>query len=208
MENNYQINLQKLDWQKATLISIIVILIFCLFTCKGSTPITAENKSLEKEKSKVKVIIKNHYDTITKIETKIKQSIVYRDIKIDSVSTLNTQGIANYYQDRYNVTDEVTVSEKGVVLKDTVAILNIVELVKYDHAKEVIIYKDEIIENHLFIEAQQDTIINIVEMQKKAVDKQNKELTTAIKKERRKTTFYQIALAVVGVIATVEALQK
>lgn len=196
-------------WQYGVILILILLLFFKCNSYNTDTIVLKQlNKELENKKAKTKIVIKNHYDTITKIETKIKEreKIVY--VKIDSIKSLNTKGITNYYRERYNVSNEVKSTNIGVALQDSVAILNITELIKFDNCVEVVKSKDIIIENHLFIESQQDTIIDIVENQKKLVDAQNKELTTAIKKERRKTTFYQIALAVVTILAGAELFAK
>ncbi len=195
------------------IIAILILLLF--FKCNSGTEINIQNAILKKEntilklkKDKVKIVIREKFDTITKIETKIKNNTKIVYVKIDSLRQLNTKGITNYYRTRYNVVQEVNATNLGTALNDSVAILNITELVKYDNCLIENNLKDDIIENHKFIESQQDTIIDFVEKQNKNLENMNKNSEGLIKKERRKALFYQIALAIVSVLATAEIIQK
>ena len=76
-------------------------------------------------------------DKITSLETtkqreKIKIVTVVKEVKdkIEVVGSLNTKGIANYYQDRYKL--PVTITQYGVSLNDTIAKENIKELIQKD----------------------------------------------------------------------------
>lgn len=147
-------------------------------------------KSQDNEKIIYQTPIKIYKDKIVNLEKikeveKIKIVTVIKEVKekVAAVDSLNTKEIANYYQKRYKL--PVTITQYGVALKDTVAKLNIVELIQKDgllrelsHTKNILNItetqskiKDSIIDNHITIE---------------------KNLTNSVKSEKAKKTFWQI----------------
>lgn len=196
---------------------VIVVLVLVLFrNCKQNENLQLANSNYKQE-IKISQLQVDKYanrinalnDRITLLETtkqgeKTKIVTVVKEVekKITSVGSLTTKGIGQYYQNRYNL--PVTITQYGVALKDTVAKLNIVELVQKDglvlelnHTKnilniaenqskikdDVIVLKDSIIKEK---NTQIDTHIQL-----------EKNLTKSVKSERTKKTIWQIATGAV-----------
>jgi len=212
-----QINLQSINWYRILPYAIIVLLsIMVLSTCNHS-----ENAQLALKKdieisdlkaksyaSKVDLLKKDLSELEKKKQVeKLKIVTVIKEVekKINVVSTLNTKGIANYYQNRYKL--PVTITQYGVALKDTVAKLNIIELVQKDGFKAEL----DLTKNVLSISEKKSSIKDTIILNKDLIigEKDNqigshleieKSLNKSLKKEKVKKTFWQITTgaAIIG----------
>jgi len=212
-----QINIQSINWYRILPYAIIVLLsIMVLSTCNHSEKAQlALKKDIEisdlKAKSyasKVDLLKKDLSELEKKKQVeKLKIVTVIKEVekKINVVSTLNTKGIANYYQNRYKL--PVTITQYGVALADTVAKLNIVDVIERDGFKAEL----DLTKNVLSIAEKQssikDTIISNKDLIISEKDNQigshleiEKSLNKSLKKEKVKKTFWQImtGAAIIG----------
>jgi len=208
-------------------IIILALAFLCYSQCSGSKDLELANSSL---KANVKTYISNakqlvsknnvleeekakYKDTITQLNKKV--SVKENQIvdlnkkvlsKVNDVKLLKSHEIANYYKERYKLPKEVKSTNLGTALTDTIAKLNITELVRYDGVKAELKITKEVLSLEKNISAQKDSIISNVETQntnlelavkenEKAIDSQSKIIDNTekmFKKEKRKTTFYKI----------------
>lgn len=119
---------------------------------------------------------------------------------------LKSREIAKYYVDRYKLPKEVKSTNLGTALTDTVARLNITELVRYDGVRAELKITKEVLSLEKNISVKKDSIISNVEKQntnlelavkenEKAINSQSEIIDNTekmFKKEKRKTTFYKI----------------
>jgi hypothetical protein len=189
-----------------------------LSTCKNSQKLELVNDSLKKD-IKISDLKAEKYanrinalnDSLIVLERlkqreKIKIVTITKEVeaKIQSVGSLNTKNIANYYQNRYKL--PVTITQYGVALTDTIAKKNIIELVQKDGlvvelqstqnllgltGKESVI-KDSIISNKSLIIVEKDK-------QLKTKDEIEKNLTKSVKSEKVKKNIWKVTA--VGVLA-------
>lgn len=194
----------------------LIILCFILFhKCESEVIKTTENKTLKEQNKQLQSKRANIEKTVEKLQNVIvekQKEIIYRNkivyVKLDSIKDFNTKGIANYYKDRYNVTDEVKNTNLGVALADTVAILNISELIRYDGVKAELKIANDIIVNTNEIVTKKDSIILVVDTQNQNLINMEKNTQSLYKKEKRKATFYQVGLALVTILTAFEFIQK
>jgi hypothetical protein len=211
---------------------LILALAFLLFkSCDGNSDLSLANSSL---KSEVKTYISNAKQLVAKNNSLEEAKVKYQDsilglksklevrkielaelnkkviIKVNEVKTLKSREIAKYYADRYNMPKEVKSTNLGTALTDTVAKLNITELVRYDGVKEELKITKEVLSLEKNISVKKDSIILNVENQntnlelavkeyEKATNSQSKIIENTekmFKKEKRKTTFYKITTVV------------
>jgi hypothetical protein len=189
-----------------------------LSTCKNSQKLELANDSLKKE-IKISDLKAEKYanrintlnDSLIALERrkqreKLKIVTIVKEVQtnIEAVGSLNTKGIANYYQNRYKL--PVTITQYGVALTDTIAKKNIVELVQKDGLvvelqstqnilglteKESVI-KDSIISNKSLIIVEKDK-------QLKTKDEIEKNLTKSVKSEKVKKNIWKItAFGILG----------
>jgi hypothetical protein len=214
-----QFNPYAINWNKVIPYSIIVLLsIIVLSTCKNSQKLELTNNSLKKD-IKISDLKAEKYanrinalnDSLIVLErSKQREKLVVKTIvkevqtNIQAVGSLNTKGIANYYQNRYKL--PVTITQYGVALTDTIAKKNILELVQKDglvvelqstqtmlsieEKKSVV--KDSIISNKSLIIVEKDK-------QLKTKDEIEKNLTKSVKSEKVKKNIWKITA--VGVLA-------
>ena len=214
-----QFNPYAINWNKVIPYSIIVLLsIIVLSTCKNSQKLELTNNSLKKD-IKISDLKAEKYanrinalnDSLIVLErSKQREKLVVKTIvkevqtNIQAVGSLNTKGIANYYQNRYKL--PVTITQYGVALTDTIAKKNIIELVQKDglvvelqstqtmlsieEKKSVV--KDSIISNKSLIIVEKDK-------QLKTKDEIEKNLTKSVKSEKVKKNIWKITA--VGVLA-------
>jgi len=207
---------------------LILILAFFLFkSCDGNAELSLANSSLKKDvktyiSNAKQLVAKNNaleedkikfQDTISGLKSKIEvKKIELADLnkkvisKVNEVRTLKSREIAKYYVDRYKMPKEVKSTNLGTALTDTIAKLNITELVRYDGVKAELKITKEVLSLEKNISAQKDSIISNVETQntnlesaikenEKAINSQSKIIDNTeklFKKEKRKTTFYKI----------------
>jgi len=189
---------------------VIIVLSFLLFksceTSKG-TQIAFEHKlkisDLKIEKyANYTNILNDSLTALNKIKQveiiKIVEVIKQVEKKINAVATLDTKGIANYYQERYKL--PVTITQYGVALKDTVAKLNIVELIQkdgllreLDHTKNLLSISDKSNNVKDIIIQNKDSIITEKDNQIDTHLDIEKSLNKTIRQEKIKKTFWQIA---------------
>jgi hypothetical protein len=194
---------------------VIIVLAFLLFkSCETSkkTQLAFEQQlkisdlKIDKYATRINTL-NDSLITLNKLKQreKIKIVEVIKEVekKINIVATLDTKGIASYYQNRYKL--PVTITQYGVALKDTVARLNITELVQKDGlAQELRLTK-----NVLSISDKSNYVKDIIIQNKDSIiiEKDNqigthldieKLLNKSIKQEKTKKTFWQIATVTVA----------
>ena len=162
---------------------LIFILIVLLFNkCDSTTPETKYiNKTITVHKNTVKTL----YDTITIKEKQIVKVRVEVDRKINEITQYNNDSITNYYRERYNTVNEIKSVGYGVVLTDSIAKVNIKELVKYDGVVKELSLTNEILDNTKLIVSNQDSIIDLTEGLNKSLGKE-------LRKEKRQKTGLKI----------------
>jgi hypothetical protein len=229
---NPLINYIDKNWEKI-LLFILVILIYK--QCQGSEEVALMNSSLKKD---VKTYILNAKNLVDKnnileeektkykkivIELKEKVSDKENEItllnkkiasKISDIRLMKSTEIAKYYVDRYKMPREVKRTNLGTTITDTVAKLNITELIKYDGVidelkitkdvlsleKNISIQKDSIILNS---EKQNTNLVLAIKENEKAINSQNEIIDNTekmFKKERNKKNAWKVITAgVIGV---------
>lgn len=193
----------QINWiQVGSYITIIILSILLFQKCDNNKIAYIKISKLQEQKyvnhintlnDKITVLNRLKQVEKTKIVTVIKEV----EKKIVSVGTLNTKGIANYYQDRYKL--PIVITKYGVSLSDTIAKKNIVELIKKDglvlelnHTKNIL----NIAENQLNIK---DEIIVMKDSVIVEKDKIENILTKSVKSERTKKNLWKLVSA--GVLA-------
>jgi hypothetical protein len=194
---------------------VIIVLSFLLFkSCETSksTQLAFEKElkisDLKIDKYANRINTLNDSLTILnkiKQREKIKIVEVVKEVekKINVVATLDTKEIATYYQDRYKL--PVTITQYGVAIKDTVARLNITELVQ----KDGLVQELRLTKNVLSISDKSNNVKDLIIINKDSIiiEKDNqigtyldieKSLNKSIKQEKTKKTFWQIATVTVA----------
>ena len=206
------LDFKSIDWKRVIPYLIIAILsIIVLRSCGKSEEVMFAKANLEKQ-LKLSEIKQQLYvnrinslnDSLAVIESKkqvVKTKIVtvFKEVesKIASVGSLNTKGIAIYYQKRYEL--PVVITKYGVSLSDSIGKKNIKELIQKDGLeKELGLTKDVL----AFSESQssiKDTIISkkdlIINEKEAVIDAQfelEKSLNKSLKSEKSKKTIWQI----------------
>jgi len=183
---------------------VIIVLSFLLFkSCETSQStqlaLKISNLKAEKYTNRINVL----YDSLmvlnkSKQREKIKIIEVIKEVekKINIVATLDTKGIVNYYHDRYKL--PVTITKYGVALKDTVARLNITELVQ----KDGLIQELRLTKNILSISDKSNNMKDIIILNKDSIIDTHldieKSLNKTIRQEKINKNFWQIATLTVA----------
>jgi hypothetical protein len=214
-----QFNPYAINWNRVITYFIIVLLsVIVLSTCKNSQKLELANGSLKKD-IKISDLKAEKYanrinalnDSLIVLErSKQREKLVVKTIvkevqtNIQAVGSLNTKGIANYYQNRYKL--PVTITQYGVALTDTIAKKNIVELVQKDGLVKELqstqtmlsieekksVAKDSIISNKSLIIVEKDK-------QLKTKDEIEKNLNKSIKSEKVKKNIWKVtAFGILG----------
>jgi hypothetical protein len=214
-----QFNPYSINWNKVIPYAIIVLLsIIILSTCTNNQKVQLANDSLKKEikisdlkNEKYATRINTLNDSLIVLEqlkqrekTKIVTIVKEVKVQVEAVGSLNTKGIANYYQNRYKL--PVVITKYGVSLSDTLAKKNIVEVIERDGFKaELDLFKvqlkleekkgevkDTIIKNKSLIIVEKDNIIgNHLEIEKN--------LTKSVKSEKVKKNIWKVtAIGILG----------
>ena len=207
-----QINLSRINWlQTSSYIAIIILSILLFRNCQDNEKLQLANSNFKQELKISDLKIEKHVNRINALNdslvilNKLKQSkkvkIVTVTKKIEkkkqSVGSLTTKGIANYYQDRYKL--PIVITKYGISLSDTIAKKNIVELVQKDglvlelnHTKNILKITENQSEIKDGIVILKDSIISEKDKQIDSHFKIEKNLNKQVKSERTKKTMWQI----------------
>jgi hypothetical protein len=186
-------------------IAIAVLFLIILNTCANTQKAQLANDTL-KDKIKIsnlkadkyaKRINALNYNLIkleqSKQREKAKIVTVVKEVekKITALGSLNTKGIATYYQERYKL--PVVITQYGVSLKDTIAKKNIVELIQKDGlVKELVSTR-----SMLNIEEQKGTVKDSIISNKSLIivekDKIQDNLNKSLRKEKVKKNFWKLS---------------
>lgn len=203
------------NWSKI----ILVILAILLFrTCQGSKEAQLANKELitknelsivKEQKYKANInYLKKSLIALNKLKQaeKIKIVTVVKEVekKVEAVGSLNTKGIANFYQNRYKL--PIVITQYGVSLSDSIAKKNIVELIQKDglvlelnHTKNILNNAEKQLNIKDGVLILKDSIISEKDKQIDSHFKIEKNLNKSIKIEKSKKTFWQItAVGILG----------
>jgi hypothetical protein len=211
-----QFNIYAINYNKAISYSIILLLsILTVSTCTHSEKVRlALKKNIEISNLKAEKYA-NHINTLNdslevlnriKQREKIKIVTVVKEVerKIKEVGTMETKDLALFYQKRYEET--VYITDYGIALSDTIAKMNIVEVIlkdglsqELDLTKNILlieekkgILKDSIISNKSLIIVEKDNVIDArIELEK--------ELKKSLRKEKTKKNLWKITA--VGILA-------
>ena len=214
-----QINLSRINWlQTSSYIAIIILSILLFRNCQDNEKLQLANSNFKQELKISDLKIEKHVNRINalndslvilnklKQREKVKIVTVTKEVekKIQSVGSLTTKGIANYYQDRYKL--PIVITKYGISLSDTIAKKNIVELVQKDglvlelnHTKNVLNIAEKQLNIKEGVLILKDSIISEKDKQIDSHFKIEKNLNKSIKIEKSKKTFWQItAVGILG----------
>ena len=207
-----QINLSRINWlQTSSYIAIIILSILLFRNCQDNEKLQLANSNFKQELKISDLKIEKHVNRINalndslvilnklKQREKVKIVTVTKEVekKIQSVGSLTTKGIANYYQDRYKL--PIVITKYGISLSDTIAKKNIVELVQKDglvlelnHTKNILNIAENQSEIKDGIVILKDSIISENAKQIASHLEIEKNLNKQVKSERAKKTMWQI----------------
>ena len=207
-----QINLSRINWlQTSSYIAIIILSILLFRNCQDNEKLQLANSNFKQELKISDLKIEKHVNRINalndslvilnklKQREKVKIVTVTKEVekKIQSVGSLTTKGIANYYQDRYKL--PIVITKYGISLSDTIAKKNIVELVQKDglvlelnHTKNILKITENQSEIKDGIVILKDSIISEKAKQIASHLEIEKNLNKQVKSERTKKTMWQI----------------
>ena len=214
-----QINLSRINWlQTSSYIAIIILSILLFRNCQDNEKLQLANSNFKQELKISDLKIEKHVNRINalndslvilnklKQREKVKIVTVTKEVekKIQSVGSLTTKGIANYYQDRYKL--PIVITKYGISLSDTIAKKNIVELVQKDglvlelnHTKNILKITENQSEIKDGIVILKDSIISEKAKQIASHLEIEKNLNKSIKIEKSKKTFWKItAVGILG----------
>ena len=214
-----QINLSRINWlQTSSYIAIIIFSILLFRNCQDNEKLQLANSNFKQELKISDLKIEKHVNRINalndslvilnklKQREKVKIVTVTKEVekKIQSVGSLTTKGIANYYQDRYKL--PIVITKYGISLSDTIAKKNIVELVQKDglvlelnHTKNILNIAEKQLNIKDGVLILKDSIISEKDKQIDSHFKIEKNLNKSIKIEKSKKTFWQItAVGILG----------
>ena len=200
------------------IIALVIVSLLYLKSCQGSQDLQLANSSLKKEveisEIKASSVLSKNKVLLSKVDSleKVKQKVVVQvqevqkktEKELKEVSSLTTKGIATYYQDRYKL--PVTITQYGVSLSDTIGKLNITELIQKDGCfaerkllKQQLVLeeqknlaKDSISNNLIHANAE----LSIANYKQRQIIKNTE---NAVRKEKTKKTFWQVATGVAAV---------
>lgn len=170
-----------------TYIGIFIILILYLNQCSSNCDLELANKNLESRKKTSDSIIgvkvadnaikdglisgfKSGIDSLQSI-IKNKESkvvIVQKTAteKLDQVKSYDTHTFKQYFSERYGLPNEMSISDSGLSIKDTVSTLIVSDLIKGDSVKEELDLTYSIIFDERQKSSIKDSIISVQEIQK------------------------------------------
>ena len=207
-----QINLSRINWlQTSSYIAIIILSILLFRNCQDNEKLQLANSNFKQELKISDLKIEKHVNRINalndslvilnklKQREKVKIVTVTKEVekKIQSVGSLTTKGIANYYQDRYKL--PIVITKYVISLSDTIEKKNIVELVQKDglvlelnHTKNILKITENQSEIKDGIVILKDSIISEKAKQIASHLEIEKNLNKQVKSERTKKTMWQI----------------
>lgn len=207
-----QINLSRINWlQTSSYIAIIILSILLFRNCQDNEKLQLANSNFKQELKISDLKIEKHVNRINalndslvilnklKQREKVKIVTVTKEVekKIQSVGSLTTKGIANYYQDRYKL--PIVITKYGISLSDTIAKKNIVELVQKDglvlelnHTKNILNIAEKQLNIKDGVLILKDSIISEKDKQIDSHFKIEKNLNKQVRSERTKKTMWQI----------------
>ena len=214
-----QINLSRINWlQTSSYIAIIILSILLFRNCQDNEKLQLANSNFKQELKISDLKIEKHVNRINalndslvilnklKQREKVKIVTVTKEVekKIQSVGSLTTKGIANYYQDRYKL--PIVITKYGISLSDKIEKKNIVELVQKDglvlelnHTKNILNIAEKQLNIKEGVLILKDSIISEKDKQIDSHFKIEKNLNKSIKIEKSKKTFWQItAVGILG----------
>lgn len=200
------------------IIALVIVTLLYFKSCQGSQDLQLANSSLKKdvEISEIKAssVLSKNKVLLSKVDSleKVKQKVVVKVQEVEKktekdlkkVSSLTTKGIATYYQDRYKL--PVTITQYGVSLSDTIGKLNITELIQKDgcFTERKLLKQQLVLEEQKSI--QKDSISNnlihsnaelaVANYKQKQIIKNTE---NAVRKEKTKKTFWQVATGAAAV---------
>lgn len=216
----------QIDWMKVVLWITIIILSFFLFkSCEGSEELELKTqaseqkvKTLEYEAQKYVDIANQYKDSVVLLKNKkavIKDSLIYvtktTEEKLKVVPTLTTKGIANYFQDNYEI--PVTITQYGVAVPDTLGKAIITDLIRGQGYKAQLKFTQQLLNTEEKSGIFKDS--TIVKLEQAGVKKDSislvkegtiLDLKQINKKEKNKKTFWQVTTGVATAIALKFAL--
>jgi hypothetical protein len=186
------------NWSK---VALIITLLLLLKSCQGGSELSTAKNEIENYKKKEKEYVaqvnkleyqkKKFIDTIKDLNSKNFKKFLEIialtenvNSKISDIKHYNSSDIAKYYKDRYKLPKEVKTTNLGTALTDTVAKLNITDLVLGDGAKIELKITKEVLGNTQKIVTQKDSIITNVETQNNLLFLANKESDKAFNKQQ------------------------
>lgn len=200
------------------IIALVIVSLLYLKSCQGSQDLQLANSSLKKEveisEIKASSVLSKNKVLLSKVDSleKVKQKVVVQvqevqkktEKELKEVSSLTTKGIATYYKDRYKL--PVTITQYGVSLSDTIGKLNITELIQKDGCfaerkllKQQLVLeeqknlaKDSISNNLIHANAE----LSIANYKQRQIIKNTE---NAVRKEKTKKTFWQVATGVAAI---------
>ncbi len=209
------------------IIALVIVSIFYFKSCQGSKELELTNSSLKKDvqisEIKASNALSKNVFLLSKIDSleKVKQKVIVQvqevekktETEIKKVPNLTTKGIATYYQNRYKL--PVTITQYGISLSDTVGKLNITELIQKDGC----FAERNFLKQQIFIEEQKgiqkdsisDNLITANAELSRAIYAQKqiiKNGESAIKKEKTKKTFWQVATGAAAIGAGILILNN
>ncbi len=226
-------------------IALIITIFLSIFQCNQNEGLQTANNTLDQDakdhqkkaesylalNDRLKSNALKYDDTIAMIRKESRQKdLQIKSLnkkvaqKVEQVKAYKSIDVKGYVVDRYNLKPvDVPIVEQGVVFKDTVAILVITDLVKYDGTKaELSITKSKLkneqkINHQLELknddcEQQNENNMLAISEKDKAFSFKEQEATKALQdlstsrkneqKESNKKTFWQITSGVLAVVAT------
>lgn len=179
------------------------------------------NKKIAKEKEvSAKEVLKFQADN-QKLQSELQKSKLAFQKKKEAVKSFTSSEIVDYYADRYDLPNNAKTTEKGTEITDTLAYLNITDLITLDELK---VENQNLIgqsKNYLSIIDKKDNIIQLTENEKANLNSMlvDKDLIIQAKdtlidtekdktkKERRAKRFWKITAIAVGAVTTYQQLK-
>ena len=181
--------MKTLDWIKTNLTFLLILLLLALviFQCSHSgaqlatsellnkkkienannvvAKLQHENADIENEKSKViekyNILIKNNVS----LQNSITELKAITKTRIDKIKTFSRSDIAKFYDERYNLPEQVKTTANGTELSDNVAKYNIEEITECDATFSELATTKKILENTTKEVVVKDSIWHLTEKQ-------------------------------------------
>lgn len=220
------------NWSK---IALVIVLILYLKSCEGANVIKEKYLELEVKENvykenaialekdaiafqelanKRKDSIKNLKSEIIEIKGSLAAEKIKAKEKIEKVKNLNSQGIKDYYVDRFQYLD-IQIVEQGLVMKDDLNRLIITNLIKGDSSEAQLRITQKTLEKTETLNSQLESANSELEQSNGSFSLANAELKKAneaadekaqlalksVQKEKNKKTFWQV-VGVAGILTS------